>query len=79
MRKRHSFEILLCSAAAISSVAAADNCANRAALDALYCDADRNLIAEGSGEAFNRAAYEKESKREDEARGKAAEENTKKQ
>jgi phosphonate transport system substrate-binding protein len=31
-------------------------------------------VAEGSGEAFNRAAYEKESAREEVARKKAAEE-----
>ena len=30
-------------------------------------------VAEGSGEKFNRAAYEKETKREEEARKKAAE------
>jgi phosphonate transport system substrate-binding protein len=35
-------------------------------------------VAEGSGEAFNRTAYEKETKREEEARKKAAEEKAKK-
>ena len=35
-------------------------------------------VAEGSGEAFNRNAYEKETKREEEARKKAAEEKAKK-
>ena len=35
-------------------------------------------VAEGSGEAFNRNAYEKETKREEEARRKAAEEKAKK-
>jgi phosphonate transport system substrate-binding protein len=35
-------------------------------------------VAEGSGEAFNRAAYEKETKREEDARKKAAEEKAKK-
>jgi len=35
-------------------------------------------VAEGSGEAFNRTAYEKESKREEDARKKAAEEKAKK-
>jgi len=35
-------------------------------------------VAEGSGEAFNRVAYEKETKREEEARKKAAEEKAKK-
>jgi phosphonate transport system substrate-binding protein len=35
-------------------------------------------VAEGSGEAFNRTAYEKETRREEEARKKAAEEKAKK-
>jgi len=35
-------------------------------------------VAEGSGEAFNRTSYEKETKREEEARRKAAEEKAKK-
>lgn len=52
--------------------ATAQECKNRGDLDAMYCDENKDLVADASGEAFNRANYDKQTAKEAEAAKKKA-------
>ena len=62
---------LLARAGALAGPGAAvaqESCKSRGELDQIYCDENRDLVAEDSGTPFNRSGFDKERAQEEAAR-----------